>query len=333
MSSSKLPTQKTDSRGQNDKAFMRARNWWEIRAQKRNTELVIVNSILQTEVAERRRAEQSAGQRARTLESLFDTMLSMVASLDSQDALVSRILAGAGSAISPAECGALHLIEPETGVLELKGLVDYRDTGLTETAASGATHLALRAINEGKPFLVSDPLRISKRQGKNPRAQKTRLCGAMVAPVKTEDQVALGVLSLFSSTRLAFTGEHLQTLESLAAAAAIAIQTARRYAQAQQLSITDPLTSAFNRRGFFDVGSREIERAHRFRRPLSLIMIDMDRFKEVNDRYGHAAGDEVLCETAHRLQRNIRVVDLLCRYGGEEFAILLPETTLSTGRL
>ena len=97
-------------------------------------------------------------------------------------------------------------------------------------------------------------------------------------------------------------------------------------AEVKMLATVDDLTHVYNRRGFFEIGRREIARAKRFEEPLAAIMIDLDNFKEVNDTYGHAAGDQALEEVAARLGRKLRKMDILGRYGGDEFFVLLPAT-------
>jgi diguanylate cyclase (GGDEF)-like protein len=94
------------------------------------------------------------------------------------------------------------------------------------------------------------------------------------------------------------------------------------------LAITDPLTGVFNRRHFFELTQQELTRAQRYGLPISTIMLDLDHFKQINDRYGHLVGDHVLQEVAESIRDNIRTVDILGRYGGEEFTILLPNTAL-----
>jgi diguanylate cyclase (GGDEF)-like protein/PAS domain S-box-containing protein len=96
----------------------------------------------------------------------------------------------------------------------------------------------------------------------------------------------------------------------------------------ERLSETDSLTDTFNRRGFLKLAERELERARRSRSPSTLVMIDIDHFKGVNDRFGHAAGDMVLAMVAERCRSNIRTVDILARFGGEEFIILMPGAAL-----
>jgi diguanylate cyclase (GGDEF)-like protein len=99
----------------------------------------------------------------------------------------------------------------------------------------------------------------------------------------------------------------------------------------ERLAQTDELTGLYNRRHFFFLAERELEKFNRYARPLSLVMLDIDHFKRVNDQFGHATGDGVLRAVAQRCRAAVRATDTLARIGGEEFAILMPETTLSNG--
>jgi two-component system cell cycle response regulator len=138
---------------------------------------------------------------------------------------------------------------------------------------------------------------------------------------------ALGVLALYD--RLGsdeFDDADLVTLRTFAQHAAVAVDNVRVHEEAQRLSLTDPLTGLWNYRYLKESIRREVERASRFGRMLSVLALDLDRFKDVNDTYGHAAGDAVLAEFARRIRGVIREVDLAFRQGGEEFVVLLPET-------
>ncbi len=94
----------------------------------------------------------------------------------------------------------------------------------------------------------------------------------------------------------------------------------------RQMAILDPLTEVYNRRYFEELIKKEVERARRHDKPLSLIIIDMDNFKDINEKYGHSAGDHVLQEVARLLKSTFRSTDSIIRYGGDEFIVLLPET-------
>ncbi len=121
----------------------------------------------------------------------------------------------------------------------------------------------------------------------------------------------------------------VQELEELALRAGPAVENARRFREARQLADLDALTSLHNRRYFHETLAREVARAHRYNRDLALIIFDLDDFKAINDRIGHLAGDGVLAEAAERIRDVVRSADIACRVGGDEFAVILPESKLS----
>jgi diguanylate cyclase (GGDEF)-like protein len=138
---------------------------------------------------------------------------------------------------------------------------------------------------------------------------------------------ARGVLALYDRHGFdEFDDADLITLRTFAGQAAVAVDNVRVHEEAQRLSLTDPLTGLSNYRYLRESLRREVERASRFGRSLAAMALDLDHFKEVNDTYGHAAGDAVLAEFARRLRAEIREVDFAFRQGGEEFVVLLPET-------
>jgi diguanylate cyclase (GGDEF)-like protein len=149
-------------------------------------------------------------------------------------------------------------------------------------------------------------------------------------PLIARDGSVAGVLALMSQTAGAYSEYHAEVAFTFASQAMIAIENARLFGEVHRLATTDGLTDVFNRRHFFELAEREAQRVRRTLRNTAAIMFDLDHFKKVNDSYGHAAGDEILRMVAQRCRENLRVVDILGRYGGEEFAIILPETDLQT---
>jgi diguanylate cyclase (GGDEF)-like protein len=134
-----------------------------------------------------------------------------------------------------------------------------------------------------------------------------------------------GVLSLHSSERNAFRDSDLQPLESVADICASSIQNAHYVQRVKQLAYLDGLTGIFNRRYFELRIMEEIERARRYGTGMAVIMADIDDFKRLNDEFGHLLGDEVLRQVSSLFQQQLRKMDVVCRYGGEEFAILLSQ--------
>jgi diguanylate cyclase (GGDEF)-like protein len=149
---------------------------------------------------------------------------------------------------------------------------------------------------------------------------------AVAVPLRSRDRV-LGALAL---TRAPggppVTEADVDDLADLARHAGAAVANALAHEETRRLSVTDPLTGAGNFRQLSTTLAREVERATRFNRPLSVVMLDLDHFKAVNDAHGHPFGDAVLREFARRLQDCLREVDTVARYGGEEFTVVLPET-------
>jgi diguanylate cyclase (GGDEF)-like protein len=143
---------------------------------------------------------------------------------------------------------------------------------------------------------------------------------------------ARGVLVLYDGVGPdGFDDTDVSTLTTFAAQAAIALDNVRLHEEAQRLSLTDSLTGLFNYRYLRESLRRELERAARFGRTLAVLALDLDHFKDVNDTYGHAAGDLVLVEIARRIRAVTREVDVAFRRGGEEFVVLLPETDTAGG--
>jgi diguanylate cyclase (GGDEF)-like protein len=146
------------------------------------------------------------------------------------------------------------------------------------------------------------------------------------APILIKKNV-VGYLCLWSTVQAYYTLEHSQRLEAFADQAAIAIDKARLFEQIRRQAITDPLTGIANRRHFFALAEEEFERSGRYGNALTFLMVDIDNFKAINDQAGHQAGDAVLKAVVDLCVGSLRSCDLIGRYGGEEFVIMLPQTS------
>lgn len=193
-------------------------------------------------------------------------------------------------------------------------------------------NLALNAGNLSQPAVVSNPedraqilfargrkrdiSRILHKIGISNEAVLIRL------PLMFEEQL-LGILWIWGT---GITKADLPIMSIFAKQIGISLERARLFQEVQSLALTDPLTGLQNRRSLFELGRIEFSRAHRMKRPFCCMMLDLDHFKRINDNYGHPVGDQVLREFAQRCMHSVREVDLVGRYGGEEFVIFLPET-------
>ncbi len=177
-----------------------------------------------------------------------------------------------------------------------------------------------RALQEGRTFVGNDVSKLANYVGFFVET-RSRMCIPLVAFGQT-----LGVLVLDSDKKGAFNPQDVQPLESVADICATAIQNAHYVQRVKQLAYLDGLTGIFNRRYFELRIVEEIERARRFGTGMGVIMVDIDQFKRLNDEFGHLLGDEVLRQVSSIFHQQLRKIDVVCRYGGEEFAILLSQT-------
>lgn len=174
-------------------------------------------------------------------------------------------------------------------------------------------------IAKAEPALVRDT-------NEDPRCiafihHKRAIRSMLVIPLVIRGE-AIGCISSTHSTAGWFTKEHEELLSFLANSVVLDVENARLY----RMAITDSLTGLYNRQHLAERLKEEVDRAHRYDVPLALLMADLDHFKEVNDRFGHAAGDHVLEQIAKRLSSVTREVDLVARYSADEFVALLPNT-------
>ena len=156
---------------------------------------------------------------------------------------------------------------------------------------------------------------------------------AVVVPLRI-DGARVGTLSAFSRSAAGrFEPSAVEEIEQVAERATPALWNARRFTEAQALADLDPLTKLHNRRFFHEQLAREVARAHRYRRRLSLLILDVDDFAGLNVRIGRLGADAVLVELAHQLRAAVRTADVACRIGDDEFAVILPESEVGGAEL
>ena len=151
----------------------------------------------------------------------------------------------------------------------------------------------------------------------------------VLLPLTAQKEVTLGTLGVFWRRSIDEPNEEqLAMIEELAAMAGRALQNARRFHEVFELSVRDSLTGLHNRHYFHETLAHEVQRAHRYDRRLALIFFDIDDFGQINEELGHLGADGVLEELAHRLRSVVRGADIPCRVGGDEFAVVLPESSI-----
>ena len=218
-----------------------------------------------------------------------------------------------------AEAGAVFLLHPSGRQLSLRAVRGYAPPhdGSLPVGRGIAGHAA-----RGEPVLLPGEGRVASSGPMEPATAT-----AVAVPLERAQRV-IGVIALYGRPiREAFREEDAESLASFAGQASVAIENVLLHQETERLSITDGLTGVWNRRYLELTLRKEIDRAQRFNRPLSLLMIDIDHFKRVNDLCGHQRGDEVLVDLTRRVLDSIRTqIDTLARYGGEEFVVVLPET-------
>ncbi len=251
------------------------------------------------------------GRRSRSLDGL-------AGSID-LDEVLERTLEAAGS-----------LVGVDAALVSVQ---DSNDEQLTASLGLSPEEASREPIPGPPDGRAARAISISYHYAEDERHANGFIYGGVAVPV-TAGHCEIGSLAIFTrSPSHRFNEDDVRALEDLARRAAPAIDNARRFREARQLADFDSLTRLHNRRYFHETLQRECARAHRYDRRLALIVFDLDDFKAVNDRIGHLAGDAVLAEVAQRVRDVVRSADIACRVGGDEFAVVLPESGVQDARM
>jgi diguanylate cyclase (GGDEF)-like protein/PAS domain S-box-containing protein len=254
-------------------------------------------------------------QRTREMTLLNDMGDILRACLSTEEAY--HVIVQVAQQIFPVRVGALYIISSSRNTVESAAM--WGDHSLAESAFSPQECWALR---RGRTHAIEQPgAGLICRHIHQPLHD-----GYLCIPMMAQSE-ALGVLHLMQPDGVKMTEAKQRLAETMSEHIAMALSNLRLHETLRSQSIRDPLTGLFNRRFMEEALELEIRRAARNQRPLGMIMIDLDNFKYFNDTFGHEAGDLLLKELGVLLKSNIRAEDIACRYGGEEFTLIMPEGT------
>ncbi len=273
----------------------------------------------------RARNENALYRRQRTLNLLHEIVVSALQTTD-RHSMAQTIVNYLGNLVNSDGCFLSVWEEISKKMTPLAAYGLYSKTYLSLTTEPGEPTLTTSALAVGHTLIVDD---LSNTQYLSSRiASLIPFRSAMALPL-IAGQKKLGAILLAYSNPHQFQAEEISTGEQAASLIALTLEkfyaieeASRRAEEAQNMAVTDALTGLYNRRGLFEIGHIEFTRTQRLERPFSVIMIDIDHFKSINDQYGHPIGDQVLQFLASELGSTVRGTDILGRYGGEEFAVL-----------
>lgn len=266
-----------------------------------------------------KRAEAAAIEARNVAETLREAGLTLSSKLDFQQ--ISALILDLLKRVIPFDIGAFLTLEGAE--MRLAAIIRPSDgvNLIGETFPIAGSRLCHTAIQRKQPL-------ISPIKGPDdillPIRPDQSIHSFLGVPVVFREQVT-GLIALYNVSARSFTDDDARIAELFASQVAIAMDNSRRVELMEKQAETDQLTGLYNRRAFAVMGEREVGRARRYRRPLALILFDIDHFKDVNDTYGHLVGDHVLRVLTKRVTDTTRATDIVCRYGGEEFIVLMPE--------
>ncbi len=228
--------------------------------------------------------------------------------------------------ITSAEKGSIMLYNLETDRLNIRVLAGLEDTEYQEKVNNNEIRCRSFKPGEGiagRVFMTSQPMIVNNIREDDLfiKSETSYVRSIACIPMVVYSDV-IGVINVTNKKKgKEFTDEDVEMLKAVADQAAVAVNKAQLW----DMAVTDSLTGLYVRRYFMVKLQEEIHRAERYNKPLSVVMVDLDRFKKINDTYGHDAGDRALKTISQFFQKNIRDIDAIGRYGGEEFVMLIPD--------
>jgi diguanylate cyclase (GGDEF)-like protein len=270
--------------------------------------------------------EKRAAERSAVLHKVSQQIVA--ARLDSEE--IYHAIHQAVRSLMPADAFVINILEESGTILNPVYLFDQGKQFHMPPYPSDAG-LTGRVIKKKESSYISDLKNDPRASNYFHYGRPQHVRSILVVPMWRRGEV-IGALSTQSYQPHAYQSDDQYLLEMLASYAAIALDNTQMFVHIQELAITDSLTGLYNRRHLFELGQREFLRAQRLNRPLSIIMIDIDHFKIVNDTYGHLKGDEMLRDLAQLIKMDVREIDIVGRFGGEEFTIILPETNAAASK-
>jgi diguanylate cyclase (GGDEF)-like protein len=271
---------------------------------------------------EKFQAIEQAQRRAATSETLREASAVVSTTMETNQA-IPRILEQLKRVV-PYDSASIQLLQDnELEIVGGSGFADHKAVVGMRFAIPGDNPNSV-VMETGQPYLMGDVRDVYKQFLEPPNDHIRAWLGV---PLMVQGRI-IGLLSMDSSEPNDFTGEDANLASIFASQVAQVLDNARVLEESQSQAMTDALTGLYNRRGLFELGHFEFNKAQELDRPFSAIMIDIDHFKQVNDTYGHEVGDIVLQAMAKRCKGCIKDTDIIGRYGGEEIVILLPEVGL-----